>query len=293
MRFSFTLACLLIAPAALAAESIHWPSPFSSGTVLTYRETFDDRTTGDDPQDLTIHGNATVRMLPSGTGSGIQRWEWDQSGVEVRQGSETTRRIFEAIVQSQIPAMDVQLDADGRYAGIANVEVLGRWVRGIGGPILTEALAEQLLKGGDAADADEARMLAEEFTSDAMDIIASPEGVEATMSWEPKLFNAWFGGTWEAGRDYTVMMTVPSDTLMRSFPATITYRVTALEGGKAQLAWSTEVEQGRLQLTDTGVIRFDRTSGVPEFFESTRTERTPGETSTSRTTYTLQSAATP
>lgn len=290
MRLTTALACLLLAPAALAAEPIHWPSPFTSGTVLTYRETIVDRTVGDDPVDVTTEADVTVRLLPAGN---VQRWEWGPERLTMREGSATARAVYDAMMRSPSPPLDVQLDANGRYAGVVNADAMGRWLRGAIQPAMTDAMAVQLLEDGEANDAGEARMLAEAFVGGAVDVLASTEGVEMTTSWVPTLFNAWLGGTWEAGRAHTVAMALPSDTLFRTLPATVTYRVTALDGGKAQLAWSAEAMQGRVRITDTGVIRFDRTSGVPEFFEALRTEGAPGETSTTRTTYALQSAATP
>lgn len=293
MRLITALTCLVLAPAAVAADQIQWPSPFSSGTVLTYRETTHDRSEGDEPEDVIIRADATVRMASSGNAGGVQRWEWGPTRFEVREGPAMTRRLLAALAQSRSPAMDVALDADGRYAGIANRAAIGDWMRPILQPIMTDAYAEQFLADEETTDPDEARMLAEELVGDVMDMITGPEAVEASMGWTPAMFNAWFGGTWEAGREYTATMTMPSDTLLRGFPATVTYRVTALDGGKAQLTWSTEVEQGRLQMSERGLIRFDRTSGVPEYYEANRTERMLGQTSTSRRTYELQTAATP
>ena len=293
MRLLTALTCLVLAPAAVAAEQIQWPSPFTSGTVLTYGETTRDRSEGDEPEDVVTRADVTVRMASSGDTGGLQRWEWGPARIDVRKGSTMTRQIYKAIAQSPVPAMEVSLDADGRYAGVANLEVFGAWIRQTLGPAMTTAMADQYLADDEASDADEARMLAEEFVSDTMDMFAGPEAVEAGVAWTPTVFNAWFGGTWEAGRDYTADVQMPSDTLLRRFPATLTYRFTALDGGKAQVTWSTEVEQGRLQMSEQGLIRFDRTSGVPEYYEANRTERMLGQTSTSRTTYELQTAATP
>lgn len=293
MRLITALTCLVLAPAAVAAEQIHWPSPFTSGTVLTYRETVRDRSEGDEPEDTTTSADVTVRMAPSGNGDVVQRWEWGPTRLEVREGSTMTRQIYKAFAQSPVPAMEVSLNADGRYAGVANLEIFGEWIRQTLGPALTTAMADQYLADDEASDADEARMLAEEFVSDTMDMFAGPEAVEAGIAWTPTTFNAWFGGTWEAGREYTATMTMPSATLLRRLPATLTYRLTALDGGKAQVTWSTDAEQGRFQASETGLIRFDRTSGVPEYYEANRTERMLGETSTTRTTYELQTVATP
>ena len=293
MRAITALACLVLAPAAMAAEQIHWPSPFTSGTVLTYRESIHDRSGGAEPEDTTATAGVTVRMAPSGNGDVIQRWEWGPTHIEVREGSAMTRRLLAALVQSRWPAVDVMLDAEGRYAGIGNQADFAKWLRQALEPIVTDVMTEQLLADGDTADADAARVLAKEFARDVMDIATGSEGVEAVLAWVPTTFNGWLGGTYEAGRDYTLPVTLPSETLMRRLPATLTYRFSVLDGGKAQVSWSTEVEQGRYQASEQGLIRFDRTSGVPEYYEATRTQRMQGETSTSRTTYELQTAATP
>ena len=293
MRLITALTCLLLAPAAVAAEQIQWPSPFTSGTVLTYRESIHDRTEGDEPEDTTSRSDVTVRMASSGKGDGVQRWEWGPTRFDVREGPAMTRKLLAALGQSRSPAMDVVLDADGRYAGIANRAAIGEWMRQILKPAMVDAMAEQYIADGELADPDEARMLAEEIVGGGVHMVTGPEAIEAAMGWTPAMFNAWFGGTWDAGREYTAAMTMPSNTLFRGFPATVTYRFTALDGGKAQVTWSTEVEQGRFVMSEQGLIRFDRTSGVPEYYEANRTERMLGDTTTSRTTYELQTAATP
>ena len=293
MRVITAFACLLLAPAAMAAEQIHWPSPFTSGTVLTYRETEISRSDGDEPEDFTTHADVTVRLTPSGNGNAVQRWEWGPTRFDVREGSPMMRRFYTALDQSPSPVVDVQLDADGRYAGVANPDVFVEWLQQVLGPIMADAMAEQFLADEAAEDPDEARVLAEEFTRSLTDIASRSEGLEAALAWVPTTFNGWLGGTYETGRDYTLPVTLPSVSLMRRFPTTLTYRFTALDGGKAQVTWSTEVEQGRFQASETGLIRFDRTSGVPEYYEANRTERNAGETSTTRTTYALQTVATP
>jgi len=213
--------------------------------------------------------------------------------IEVIEASPEMRRLYEEAAKAAVPAMDVRLDPEGRYAGLANSADIAEWLRQTLTAATSEFMIETLLAEGEAEDRDEAAMLAGEIVTELVSVATSPEAVEANISWVPTLLNMWAGGTWEVGREYALERPIPVNALLLRLAGTLTYRVTLLDGGKARVDWTANAKRGNARLEETGNVRVDRASGVIEWLELERTETAMGETSTQREQLALETAATP
>jgi tetratricopeptide (TPR) repeat protein len=163
---------------------VTWPVPWKPGLVLEYdQQTEVIRANGGEEARRTSTTVATVAIVEAGEAGYLQRWTWrggDTSFDNVAPGDQAS---LVAIAKdlAGLP-LDVRLQGDGYYEGLANVGELA--------PKLRAAMENALERsGGPAPDPDALAAVRRMF-----DAIAQPAVLEAALSPIPFRYNFIAGG---------------------------------------------------------------------------------------------------
>jgi hypothetical protein len=228
-------ALLAAAPAlATAAETIRWPLPWQDGQVWEYdTELVDREVTDGEALASRTTDRTTLRVRAGADGGFVQTWDSAESRLEAVEGE---RALLDALA-ARLPALDAleiqgRLDRNGRYLGLANRAELTLGLR--------RALMGETLP----APTDMAQASVEQVLSAAMDGYLTEDATESIAAAELRVFNAFAGGAWTAGRRYRDNAPMYSPLYGRPVPGLREYWVEAdpQDPALAQLRWTHRID---------------------------------------------------
>lgn len=203
---------LAFAPMAVAQDTaqeagqageVEWPLPWVQGRTLVYADEYRQVSTRDG-MEVTIEGTSTTHVEGAPKGDGYrQRWRSEGMDIQVRGMESMAATIdMQAVMTSAGTALEgmvveIDLDGEGAYTGIANLDALvGRMrsvMQGMFDDMFSTLRKQEPVQPGQW----------QAFVEALLAQIASPEVLEAGLSEAPLAFNYMAGGGLEPGRTYS------------------------------------------------------------------------------------------
>lgn len=322
------MGALTMAPAtADAADKVRWPIAWKAGDVASYDSESVIRETeyGTGGVAFSPHGEAVVRETADGAVSvrrvtdrtAIRTLEADDKGYALAWTTHDSR--VEAVegdrgmIDMLAPMLDeldgievvVELDRDGHYRRVRNLDAVVAKVRGAMLPVF----AANLQKTFDAADPKLAKADHEAVLTLAMnnleasiETIVSTPSVEAMSNAQAKAITAFVGEPLVVGKRYRDDAPMESPREGRPLPASREYALSLVDGDPrmARIRWTRTLDprgdakrlwmlvdelagedaptarEGRpadLVFTEEGMVMFDRDTGVVEMLETIEISR--------------------
>ena len=174
LRCALFSVCILLcghAPAAEPeAEKIKLPLPWKQGEVLHYAaERVKTETAPGKREKSVATSKGTVATLEVGKDGYLQQWSWSESKEEVLEGDKSRQAAFaQAAAELEKIALLVEMDAEGHYSRLRNVDGIGQQMLGALRPILLKQVDDELQKQSAAMDAAQ-RAKARQASMDMLD----------------------------------------------------------------------------------------------------------------------------
>lgn len=136
LRCALFSVCILLcghAPAAEPeAEKIKLPLPWKQGEVLHYAtERVKTETAPGKREKSVATSKGTVATLEVGKDGYLQQWSWSESKEEVLEGDKSRQAAFaQAAAELEKIALLVEMDAEGHYSRLRNVDGIGQQMLG-------------------------------------------------------------------------------------------------------------------------------------------------------------------
>jgi hypothetical protein len=298
------LLCALPIAHAFAAESaaaptVKWVLPWKAGTTLEYA--YEDLTTKDlDGRERTRSTSIATVRIPQALEKGfVQAWSWRDNRYVVEEGDkaeEAAMRKYNAALQDLV--LEVQLNADGNYEGLRNLDRITPRLREAMLPAITAGVDERLAAIGEDGKREEARKAAHAQVEVYLDRMLAPAVLEVLLARNIQWFNAFAGIDIEPDQNYEAKVELPSPVGGPAIPVTIVFALSVsdedpddiyvdfrqtIDRGNAGTALSAIAESlfgmklpsgkdaPEVSIVDEGLFVVHRPTGVPEMFESTRT----------------------
>jgi hypothetical protein len=284
---------------AAVAPTVKWVLPWKAGTMLEYAS--EDLTTKDlgGRERTRSTSTATVRISEVSDEGFVQAWSWRDNNYVVEEGDkaeEAAVREFSAALQDIV--LEVQLDADGTYQGLRNLDRITPRLREATLPMISAGMDEKLAAISDEAKREEARKAGQAQVEAILDRMLAPAVVEVMLARNIQWYNALAGIDIEPDQDYEAKLELPSPVGGPAIPVTIVFSLSVsrddpddmyvvfeqkIDRGNAGVALSAIVESlfgtklpagedaPEMSIVDDGMFVVHRPTGVPEMFESTRT----------------------
>lgn len=193
--------CLLLAGQAWAeteasGDDLHWPLPWRAGRVLVYDQQY-ETTNRRDGKTVTVSGTDALelRIVRADEDGFVQRWTSTDPKLELAQLPEALRLPMKAAVDAfaGLP-LDVSLDRQGAYRGLANLDTLQPVYRKA-----MEQLVADMLAQSETPATDQGRAMMATMTQ----MLTTREVIEQEMAEIPAAYNFVAGGGLEPGMEYT------------------------------------------------------------------------------------------
>jgi hypothetical protein len=298
-------ALLPITMPATAAERVRMPVPWQAGTALAYdTESIHRQKSAEDTGSRSVTDRTDVRVVEAGRkGYGLV-WTTHDSRVETIDGDRGITDLIAPMLE-QLDGLPVfiELDGDGRYARVRNLDEVAGRVRTAMRPVLMANFEKTF--GNDNPkvtkyDRDAALAIAREQLDASLEQIITRDGIETMSSGQIKTFTAFVGKSLEPGRRYRDAEPIESPLegmplpgkreyaieLDREDPALARIRWThALDtAGDAAAQWALvaeltgetptgEAAPQDLSLREEGILVFRRDTGTIELVETVNTSR--------------------
>lgn len=300
---------LLAAAPAFADDSgqVRWPVGWKTGEVTTYNTESIVREKGERGSSTRRTIDRTeIRTNEANDKGYVLTWVTRDSRIEAVEGD---RRMVDAIapILDKLDGVEivVELDSDGRYRRVRNLQSLIAKVRATMLPVFAANLPGMFDDDPKISKADRSALLkiAQDNLQASIKDIITPGSVETMSSEQAKTMTAFVGMPLEVGKRYrdTVPMDSPNEgrplqanreyvlSLVDDDPnlARIRWTHTLDTAGNAQSLWAlvdeltsgaerTSVRKARpsdLALRKEGVVVFHRDTGAVEMLETTETSR--------------------
>lgn len=314
MRNSILLAAVALlvlpvapTPAAFAADNLRWPNPWQQGRTLTYETESLDSQSGSGKLEKTRSTSTTRIRISEATADGyVQEWVSGDLSFQVLEGD----RAGEQVMQAALAGFEgfpiaVELDKDGNYSRIRNVEAVATRMRTTLEPVMLAGVDAGLARL-DQAEREKARPAALQQVEGVLERMTSPAVVEAMLSRDIQTYNAFVGAELEPGRWYELETELDNPLGGRKFPARLRVAMHPSQDDPDDivLEWNSAIDPekgmdatwelmeklygtkiGRSQrrglpkeiaINDEGFALFHRQSGVTEMFQYIRTVRFGG-----------------
>lgn len=288
------------ADAAPSRETLEWPLPWRDGLELRYRtEGYDDVHDARGRQRTRVTATETLRIARTGDDGYLQQWTIADSRFETLEGEPAGATTMQAARDALGDlVLEVELDRYGTDAGVRNLAELSERMR----PALHAALLatmEKAISANRAAFSPEELEIRREAALDYIDTVVawgtSPEAVQAQMGEDVAQFNRFVGVATLEGLEYAAGDGFNHPATSAPLPATIRFSSRVAEPGSDDvlLEWTTRLDRARapalpggvdavdgagegLSMTETGWLRYRRSSGVIEMLEATLTQHLDG-----------------
>jgi len=298
-------------PAAPAAPKVKWVLPWKPGLALAYA-TEDTTTEEKDGTTTRARGTDTtrVRVAAGADGGFVQTWIGEGSKYDLLEGPPSAQAMVketrDAAAAFDGTPIEVQLAADGTYAGVRNIEPLVTKMRELMKPVIVAGLEAELAKIEDPKKREQARAAAQERVQPMMDRLLTPAYVEALLTRQIQDYDGFHGLELEPDQSYEAQTQIPNPLGGAALPAKITFSMSVSPDDPEDLfvAWDMQIDpekaaaaalaigeqiagkkidntgkdaMRKLDIADEGLIIVHRPTGVVEMYESTRTTQMPGQ----------------
>ena len=295
----------LVAAPTLAAEHVRMPVPWRTGMTLVYdTESIHREKNAEGSGSRRVTDRTEVRVDEAGRKGHVLVWTTRDSRVEAIDGDRSTTDLMAPMLEKLdgLPVA-VELDRDGRYRRVRNLEEVADRVRTAIRPLLEANLEKTLGQGGSkVAKYDRGVALAEarERLDGAMAQIITLDGVEHVSSSQMKTFSAFVGMSLEVGKRYRDATPIESPMEGKPLPGQREYvvEIDREDANLARIRWTHALDttgdaaaQWRLveeltgeaptgagapkdlSLREEGVLVFRRDTGTIERAETVNTSR--------------------
>lgn len=295
------------ANAADAAEQVRWPVGWKAGEATTY----DTESVVRDRSD----GAASTRRITDHTRISTDRadasgyaltWTTRDSRIEAVEGDRSmVDTIAPMLDELDNMPVEIELDRDGHYRRVRNLDAVILKVRGAMLPVFLAnlpGLAQNSDPKVSKYDRDAAMEFARSNLQASIDSIVTPASVETMSSEQAKIMTTFAGRTFEVGKRYRDDEPIASPSEGHLLPASREYTVSLVDGDPslARIRWSHTLDpnadgkalwtladeltgnpaqgprRGRpddLVLRREGVLVFRRDTGAVEMLETTEISR--------------------
>lgn len=296
------LPLVLPAQTAFAADTLRWPNPWKEGQSLAYETESLDSETGSGKHEKTRTTSTTQVRISKATADGfVQEWVSRDMTYDVLEGDKASEQVAQAALKSfEGFPIAVDLDQDGNYTRIGNVDAVSARMRTVMKPVMVAGMETALAKL-DKAEREKARPAALQQVEGVLDRMTSPAVVEAMLSRDIQTYNAFVGVDLEPGQWYELETELDNPLGGKKFPAKLQVAMYASDDDPDDifLEWKSAIDPekgmeatwelveklygekiGRKQrkglpreiaINDEGFAMFRRNTGVTEMFEYTRT----------------------
>jgi hypothetical protein len=298
-------ALLPAAMPATATERVRMPVPWQAGTTLAYdTESIHRQNNAEDAGSRRVTDRTDVLVEEAGRkGYGLV-WTTHDSRVEAIDGDRGITDLIAPMLE-QLDGLPVfiELDRNGRYRAVRNLDEVAGRVRTAMRPVLLANLEKTLGKGSPKVtkyDRDAALAIARERLDASLDQIITRDGVETVSSSQAKTFTAFVGKSLEAGRRYRDAEPIESPLEGMPLPGRREYvlEVDREDPNLARIRWTHALDTTRdpagqwalvaeltgetptgesapqnLSLREEGVLVFRRDTGIIELVETVNTSR--------------------
>ncbi|MEQ1514627.1 MAG: hypothetical protein ABL934_18380 [Lysobacteraceae bacterium] len=304
------LATLLLAAAPAFADDtgqVRWPAGWKTGEVATYSTESIVRDRGKKGSSTRRTTDRTEIRTNEANGKGyVLTWVTRDSRIEAVEGD---RSMVDAIapILDELDGMEIviELDRDGRYRRVRNMQTLIAKVRATMLPVFAANLSNMFDDDPKISKADRGSLIkiAQDNLEASIDDIITPASVETMSSEQAKTMTAFVGKTLTVGKRYrdTVPMDSPNEgrplqanreyvlSLVDDDPnlARIRWTHTLDTVGNSQALWALvdELTSGAekagvrkarpsdLALRRDGIVLFRRDTGAVEMLETTEISR--------------------
>lgn len=309
--FAASLAALLpvllslVAAPARAAERVSMPLPWRAGMTLVYdTESIHREKNVDGSGSRRVTDRTEVRVEETGRGGHVLVWTTRDSRVEAIDGDRSTTDLLAPMLEKLdgLP-VTIELDRDGRYRRVRNLDEVAANVRAAIRPVLEAGLRKSFGKDGPKVskyDRDAALDAARAQLDAAIPQIITLDGVEHVSSSQMKTFSAFVGRPLEVGRRYRDATPIESPMEGRPLPGEREYvlEIDREDPALARIRWThaldtdgdaaaqwalvseltggTVADAGApqdLSLREEGMLVFRRDTGTIELVETVNTSR--------------------
>ena len=303
MKHSILMAALCALPCtAAAADTIRWASPWAAMPTLIYETESLDREEKAGARELTRSADTTtIDIRRAGEGGFRQRWSSSSMSFDVLEGDRSMEAPMRTAMQIVAAApIEVDLDGEGQYVRLHDLEALSARLRAAMGPVVHAGIDAQLATL-DAPVQAKARAEALKQVDAMLDRMTAPPVVESMLGRVLQTYNGFVGLDVEPDQWYELETRLPNPLGGPVFPARLrvmvsvsdsdaddvfvewTQRVDPEKGATALWAAAetligetipADAREGlpkQVDFHDEGMFLFRRSTGVIEMFETTRT----------------------
>lgn len=227
-------ATLAAAPALTAAETVHWPVPWKAGQTWDYRhDTLQIEISEGAREELRVTADTTITLEDEAQAL-LQVWRERDTRVETVEGDRTTADLMASVLgELEDLPLKLRLRADGRIAGLANLEEAHARLRAAMQRVVETSvdamLQDAMLQNEDEALPEEQRETMREMLSAMltakMDDLVSRESVEPMLTAVLDDFNGFTGRDYRPGRVERERSTLETPLSGRALPAQREYRL--------------------------------------------------------------------
>jgi len=304
------LSTLLLAAAPAFADDaghVRWPVGWKAGEVATYSTESVVREKNKKGTSIRrTTGRPEIRTNEAGDSGYVLTWVTRDSRIEAVEGD---RSMVDAIapILDKLDGMEIviELDRDGRYRRVRNLQTLIAKVRATMLPVFAANLSNMFEDDPKISKADRNAILkiAQDNLEASIDDIITPGSVETMSSEQAKTMTVFVGKTLEVGKRYRDREPMESPNEGRSLQADREYVLSLVDddpnlarirwthtldtAGNAQSLWAlvdeltsgedkASVRKARpsdLALREEGVVVFRRDTGAVEMLETTEVSR--------------------
>lgn len=309
MSMSMMVSALALAAApAHAGERVRWPIAWKAGEVATFDSESVVREIEDGvPQTRRVTDRTEIRTDEAGKQGYALVWSTRDSRVEAVEGDRSTTDLL-APMLDELDGFEivVELDRDGRYRRVRNLDAVVAKVRKAMLPLFSAGLHNMFAEDDpklSKIDREAALASARSDLDASVERIVTARGVEAMSSAQAKAITAFVGRPLEVGRRYRDAEPMNSPLGGWPLPASREYALSLVkeDANLARIRWTLTLDpradakvlwalvgeltgnaelgargQGRpadLALREEGVVLFRRDTGAVEMLETVQISR--------------------
>jgi len=312
--------CVLSVPAFAAddvaadAPKVKWVLPWKADTALTYEvEDLESQTGEGKSTRYRITSTEHVAIEEAGKDGFVQTWTSENARLEMLEGDSVLRSMMD---QAQAgakalegTALEVQLDNEGTYKGLRNLDAVTKRLRAAMAPMMLIAGEAQVAKIVDAKERDAARAKTKADMDGVLDRVFTPAMVEGMVTRNIQGYLSFHGIELEPEQAYELDTELPNALGGAPFPARMQLSMSVDEEDPEDLYVSYDVTVDpeavaraatgvvekfagnaldgkqlvkKIDMTDAGLFVVHRRTGVVEMYETTRTTKAEGTTKVER-----------
>lgn len=306
------LSALLCATATAAAappvEKITLPLPWKVGQVLHYESEQAKTKTGPGTREKTVTtSKVEVKTVEAGKDGFVQHWRGHDAREEVIEGDKAAAELtMQAAKKLEDLPMIVEMDGDGGYRKLRNLDELGRRSRDALRPLMLELVSagvNKAMAGAEPAKRSEALGKLPTDIEAMLQRLTAPNVLENLLTKDLQTVLNFTGASLDDDQSYELETSLGNPTGGAAFPAKLTFGlyVSKDEPEDVFLEWTLEIDPvkgataiwdtvermygrtiseaerkelpAQVSIVDKGFLVFERATGLPEMYESVRTSK--------------------